>query len=162
LENIDELNSILVPFDNTIFSKENFSKINSICARLAASISDIQGYVKYDFIEEEGIQIRFSKVKGSIIELNNQYNNMRTRDFKVSKTGFRLLNKYLYIINGIPQYFVFDEKKIMKLYRDYIGKSIEKTVSESLKKNPRILAALIISIFSIVGLIIEFLFRYLI
>ena len=162
MENIDELNSILVPFDNTIFSKENFSKINSICARLAASISDIQGYVKYDFIEEEGIQIRFSKVKGSIIELNNQYNNMRTRDFKVSKTGFRLLNKYLYIINGIPQYFVFDEKKIMKLYRDYIGKSIEKTVSESLKKNPRILAALIISIFSIVGLIIEFLFRYLI
>jgi len=162
LENIDELNSILVPFDNTIFSKENFSKINSICARLAASISDIQGYVKYDFIEEEGIQIRFSKVKGSIIELNNQYNNMRTRDFKVSKTGFRLLNKYLYIINGIPQYFVFDEKKIMKLYRDYIGKSIEKTVNESLKKNPRILAALIISIFSIVGLIIEFLFRYLI
>jgi len=162
LENIDELNSILVPFDNTIFSKENFSKINSICARLAASISDIQGYVKYDFIEEEGIQIRFSKVKGSIIELNNQYNNMVTKDFKISNTGFRLLNKYLYIINGIPQYFVFDEKKIMKLYRDYIGKSIEKTVSESLKKNPRILAALIISIFSIVGLIIEFLFRYLI
>lgn len=158
MENIDELNSILVPFDNTIFSKENFSKINSICARLAASISDIQGYVKYDFIEEEGIQIRFSKVKGSIIELNNQYNNMRTGDFKVNKTGFRLLNKYLYIINGIPQYFVFDEKKNMKLYRDYIGKSIEKTVNESLKKNPIIWAALIGSIFSIVIVVIEILF----
>lgn len=161
MENIDELNSILVPFDNTIFSKENFSKINSICARLAASISDIQGYVKYDFIEEEGIQIRFSKVKGSIIELNNQYNNMVTKDFKISNTGFRLLNKYLYIINGIPQYFVFDEKKIMKLYRDYIGKSIEKTVNESIKKNPRILAALIISIFSLVGVFIQILFSYL-
>lgn len=162
MENIEELNSILVPFDNTIFSKENFSKINSICASLAASISDIQGYVKYDFTEEEGIEIRFSKVKGSIIELNNQYNNMITRDFKVSKASYKLLNKYLYLINGIPQYFVFDEKRIMKLYRDYIGRSIEKTVNESLKKNPRIWAALIISIFTIVGVFIEILFRYLI
>ena len=162
MENIEELNSILVPFDNTIFSKENFSKINSICASLAASVSDIQGYVKYDFTEEEGIEIRFSIVKGSIIELNNQYNNMITRDFKVSKASYKLLNKYLYLINGIPQYFVFDEKRIMKLYRDYIGRSIEKTVNESLKKNPRIWAALIISIFTIVGVFIEILFRYLI
>lgn len=162
MENIEELNSILVPFDNTIFSKENFSKINSICASLAASVSDIQGYVKYDFTEEEGIEIRFSIVKGSIIELNNQYNNMITRDFKVSKASYKLLNKYLYLINGIPQYFVFDEKRIMKLYRDYIGRSIEKTVNESLKKNPRIWAALIISIFTIVGVFIEILFRSLI
>ena len=87
---------------------------------------------------------------------------MITKDFKVSKSGFRLLNKYLYIINGIPQYFVFDEKKFMKLYRDYIGRSIEKTVNESLKKNPRIWAAVIISIFSLVGVIIQILFRYLI
>lgn len=158
---IEELNLILIPFDNTIFSKENFSKINSICASLAASISDIQGYVKYDFIEEEGIQIRFSNVKEHISKLSNQYNNMKTQDFKVSKVGYKLLNKYLNIINEIPQYFVFDEKKMMKLYRDYIGKSIEKTVNESLKKNPRILAALIISIFTIVGVIIEILFRYL-
>ena len=162
MENIEELNSILLPYDKTIFSKENFSKINSICANLAASISDIQGYVKYDFIEEEGIQIRFSRVKEDIFKLSHQYNNMITKDFKVSYIGFKLLIQYLNIISGIPQYFVFDEKKIMKLYRDYIGKSIEKTVNESLKKNPRILAALIISIFSIVGLIIEFLFRYLI
>jgi len=162
LENIKELNSILIPFDNTIFSKENFPKINSISASLTASISDIQGYVKYDFIEEEGIQIRFSKVKEYIFKLSNQYNNMVTQDFKVSNIGFKLLNKYLNIINGIPQYFVFDEKRIMKLYRDYIGSSIEKTVNESLKKNPRILAALIISIFTIVGVIIEIVFRYLI
>jgi len=94
--------------------------------------------------------------------LSDQYNNMITKDFKISNTGFRLLNKYLNIINGIPQYFVFDEKKIMKLYRDYIGKSIEKTINESLRKNPRILAALIISIFSLVGVIIQILFRYII
>lgn len=158
MANIEELNSILIPFDKTIFSKENFPKINSICANLAANISDIQGYVKYDFIEEEGIQIRFSEVKKSIFKLSNQYNNIITQDFKVNNIDFKLLNKYLSIINGIPRYFVFDEKGIMKLYRDYIGKSIEKTVNESLKKNPRILAALIISIFSLVGVIIQILF----
>lgn len=154
-KNIAELNDLIKAMDDSILTDQIHSKLNNLCAELGSNLSDIQSYVKYIF-KEEDLKRNFSIISEYLFKFQSRYNEIYINPNLFGKSSIKLLNRYLMILNNITRFFVFDNEKLMVLYKKNIGNSIKKSINESLKKNPYIWAAFITGIFSTISSIILF------
>lgn len=152
-KNISQLNELIKAMDNSILTDQTHSEVNNLCADLGNNLSDIESFGKSIF-KEEGLQRNFSVISNSLSKFQAKYNKLYMKPYLYSKSAAELLNVYLMDINNITRFFVFDNEKLMKLYKKNIGDSIKKSIDESLRKNPYIWAAFITGIFSTISSII--------
>ncbi len=157
VENLNELTKMLFPFNETTLSDENLSKLNHLIAELGNSLSDIQAFVKYDFVKEEGKKVKFFKLTEFLEGLLTLYQsryliNKRSPMNNFDTTHYQLMLRLLTIA---PSFFIFDEETLLKNYNKYIRNSIKDTISNVIMKDPKVIVALITGIFSIIAVIIQ-------
>jgi len=136
---LTKLNKIINTNYNKLFSYEISAKVNDICAKLGIYLSDIQSFGKYKFA---GGNIK----RNSISIFLDWYNEIVEYGTWRNIKHYQYLRKDLERINNLTQYFEFNNEKIMKLYRKYVGDAIGDNVRREIKKNKRIKAAIIGSI----------------
>ncbi len=152
-KNLAELNNLIKAMDNSILTDTIHSKVNNLCAELGRNLSDIESYVKYIF-KEEGLMRKFTSASNYLLDFQLRYNSNYIKPHLFNKARVETLNHYLMLINNITRFFVFDNEKLMNLYKKNIGKSIERSINKSLMRNPYIWAAFITGIFSLISSII--------
>lgn len=155
------LNNSLAALDETIFFQDGSLAVSKACLLMKSALGDIQPYVKNsdEFPEFYEIINEISIIYNDGYKIKKMSSNID--DFTAKNAHiFQLLKTFLKDLVEIPKHFVFDEERILKNYRKYVGESVKVEVSKMIMKNKHLrfipvlsIASMAISLLSVIIII---------